>query len=456
MPRKSTAIKRLIPVLLWIAPRIAIAQEQPSLQSILERLDRLEQQNRELVSEIRGLRAELAGQTPAKKEVAEIRSTEAPPLEESVAVHERKIDDLAQTKVEAGQKFPLGLTGMLLFNSFLNGRASGGTQFPLTAAQADTQPNNGGSVRQTIIGLTFHGPEVWRGGKVSGLMNMDFWGGRGNLNQTFRMRVATVDVDWKNTSIHAGVDKPIVAPRDPFSLAQVNYSPLTSAGNLWLWQPQIRVEQRIALGVQSGIKARVGVYQTEEPAGSATPQYASTLASSSPAVEGRFEFWGNLGSKARLEIAPGFHVSNTHVQDQSIGSRLFTLDWLVRPWPKWELTGTFFQGQNAAGLGGLPQGFTLNSKKVFIPIHATGGWAQLAFAQTSRFTWRAFAGQESNRAADLLTGKIQRNLTYGANATYQVRSNVLLGIETVQIRTLYLARPLRLTNHYDLSLAYLF
>ena len=41
---------------------------------------------------------------------------------ERLDVVEKRSSELAQTKVEASQKFPIKLTGTLLFNAFLNGR----------------------------------------------------------------------------------------------------------------------------------------------------------------------------------------------------------------------------------------------------------------------------------------------------------------------------------------------
>ena len=38
------------------------------------------------------------------------------------------------------------------------------------------------------------------------------------------------NIDWNNTSLMLGQDKPIISPRDPDSLAQVGFSPLTGAG----------------------------------------------------------------------------------------------------------------------------------------------------------------------------------------------------------------------------------
>ncbi len=61
-----------------------------------------------------------------------------------------------------------------------------------------------------------------------------------------------------------GIDKPIFNPREPSSLAQVGVSPLTGAGNLWLWLPQARVEQDFAFTNYTGLRARVGVVETHE------------------------------------------------------------------------------------------------------------------------------------------------------------------------------------------------
>lgn len=286
---------------------------------------------------------------------------------------------------------------------------------------------------------------------------MDLWGGTASsLNHLVRLRVASLQIDWKNTSVMIGQEKPLIAPRDPDSLAQVAFSPLTAAGNLWLWQPQVRFEQRFAMGDNAGLKAQASLYQTSESAGSVAPPLQSTLSSASPGLESRFQFWSKFGSGARIEIAPGFHVSETHVAGTSIPSRLFTIDWMLQPMAKWRFTGTFFHGRNAAGVGGLRQGFTVIDANRFNAVHATGGWAQLSYLATKRLTLNAYSGQESDRGADLLAAQITRNLVYAGNAQYRLGPNVLLGLEASQARTSYLGGKIRLVNHYDLALAYLF
>jgi hypothetical protein len=445
-------------LILLFGPLVLSAQEKSEFQQIIERLDRLEQENRSLSDEVRALRAELAAHPPGEPAAAVAgATTPSPPLEERAAIQERRTDELAQTKVEASQRFPVALTGMALFNAFLNGRASGGQQDPLTASPSDNRSVGGASMRQSIIGLTFHGPQIWGGGQVNGALYMDLWGGSANsLNHLVRLRVATVQIDWKNQSVVVGQDKPLISPREPNSLAQVAFSPLTAAGNLWLWQPQIRFEQRFSFGENAGLRAQASVYQTSEPASSVPAEYQTTFAAARPALEGRFELWRKFGSGGRIEIAPGFHLSQTHVGGFSIPSDIFSIDWMIQPVSKIQFTGMFFRGENTAGIGGLPQGFTFLSDTKFRAVGAAGGWAQLSFLATKRLTLNAYSGQESNRAADLLMGQITRNFAYAANGIYHLASNVLVSLEASQIHTTFLGFPQRLVNHYDLALAYLF
>ena len=229
-------------------------------------------------------------------------------------------DEHQQSKVESENRWPVTLTGTVVFNAFLNGRYSAAGQNPVTASTTPTNAVGGASFRQTVLGLKFQGPTVLGGAKVTGSIFMDFFGGGGQpLNQLVRLRVATVDFAWKNTTFSVGQDKPIISPREPDSLAQVALSPLTDAGNLWLWQPQARVEQRFHFGDAAGVRAQIGVYQTSEFGTGLGGEY---LAPSRPGLEGRFEFWKRFGGNQRIEIAPGFHVSQSHVAASKLPSRI--------------------------------------------------------------------------------------------------------------------------------------
>ncbi len=425
-----------------------VQQNAPDIQKVLDRLAKLEEQNRQIVEEIHALRAELRATPPP--------ATPSPDVNERLDVQESRTSELAQTRVEASQKFPVSLTGMLLFNAFANGKYSGANEYPTAATLVRGAATSGGSLRQTILGLKFSGPDLPGGGKVSGSLYMDFFAGsQAPFNNLLHIRVARLDLAWKNTTISVGQDKPIISPRDPTSLAQVGVSPLTAAGNLWDWQPQVRLEQRFALGENTGVLAQAGVYQTAESyPGAQPPVYAGTLEKARPGYEGRVEFFTGTGSR-RLEIAPGFHFSTTHVDGASVPSQIVSLDWLARPVAMVEFTGEFFHGQNVAGLGAR-QGFDILPSGGVLPVHSQGEWGQVALFPAARLSFHIYAGEQADRASDLAAGSVSRNFVYAGNLIYKLAPNVLAALEVSQARTQYLGSLLRLNNHYDLALAYLF
>ncbi len=429
-------MKPLLVMGLW--PALAMAQSAADLKQILERLDRLEQQNRELQQEVRDLRSQLGKS------------------EETLAVEERRTAEMAQTKVEAANRFPIRVTGMALFNTYWN--TSAGTSDYPTSVPLSGRERGGATIRQSIVGLDFQGPRTFWDGKVRGSLNMDFYAGTGtSLNQLFRVRTGSIEVDWKTRSFMVGQEKPIIAPRDPSSIAMVGVSPLTGAGNLWLWQPQARVEQRFNFTESTTLRAQLGVYQTSESSAQTPAAYQPSLAGERPALQGRFELAHALGESRRIEVAPGFHTSSTHVAFTSVPSNAFSLDWFANPWSRLEFSGAFFSGQNLANLGtGLRQGFTIRGPGDVIPVHSRGGWAQLAFIATPRLTFHFFGGQQDDRDADLLIGGIAKNQAYGGNFFFRLAPNVIASFEATQYRTTYIGSGNRLNRHYDLALAYLF
>jgi hypothetical protein len=437
--------RRLRTCLLALAlPGALAAQAGTDMQRILERLERLERENRALTEEVRALREEVAA------------ARGGPDIEERVAVTERRTEELAQSKVGTANLSPLTVTGMALFNAFWNGPYGGDQQYPVVAQAARGQANAGGSLRQSVIGLRLDGPQVAGGGRISGALFTDLFAGSANsLNQLLRVRVATIGIEWENTSFIVGQDKPIVSAREPRSLAQVGYSPLTAAGNLWLWQPQVRIERRQRLG-DGGFLAQGGVFETSEAAPASAMEYSGgAIARRRPAIQGRFEVWRRIGDSARVEIAPAFHASDTRFLGASVPSRLAAVDWMVQPVSWADFSGTLFRGQNVAVLGSLRQGFTVRNS-VPQAVRAWGGWGQLSLRPTARLSFSAFTGQQDDRNADLLTGNIAKNLAFGANAMYRLGPNVVAAFEAARIRTTYLGAGARAFHHYDLALAYLF
>ena len=436
----------------------AQAQSPPELQQILDRLTRLESENRELREQVRELREQMrAASSPAAVEK----------LEERTEIQDRRTDELAQVKVEASQRFPIRLTGMALVNAFYNSKQNGGVHNPTVASVGHGDTVGGATFRQSVIGLDYHGPQTLWGGKIHGSVFMDFFTGSGyGLNNALRLRTASFAVDWETRSLTITQNKPLISPREPDSLAQVGVPPLSGAGNLWWWEPQLRFEQRFRIGEHAGLNAEIGVIQTDEGLAGVPAAFASTLGDVRPGLEGRFGFFGKFGDERRIEIAPGFHVSDTHVAGASVPSRVFSTDWLLSPIQPIELTGFFFTGENVAHFGttGIRQGFSILRPGAVLPVHSRGGWTQLKIAATGRLSFHLLAGLQNDRRSDVLAGLgaggpnggIGRNLAYGANFFYKLSPNVIASFETLQTRTSYLLFGQRLNNHYDLAFAYLF
>ena len=120
-----------------------------------------------------------------------------------------------------------------------------------------------------------------------------------------------------------------------------------------------------------------------------------------------------------------------------------------------EFSGEAFNGQDVAGLGALP-GFDILPSDAVIPVHSHGEWGQIALFPAPRLSFHVYAGEQYNRASDVAPYGIQRNFVYAGNIMYKLAPNVLAALEAAQTRTEYLGSLLRLNNHYDLALAYLF
>jgi hypothetical protein len=308
-----------------------------------------------------------------------------------------------------------------------------------------------------MLGFDFRGPSLPGDGNVNGHLMLDFYSGlpTEQLNWV-RIRTSDISLDWKHRSLAFAFDKPLISPRQPNSLAEVAIPALAGAGNLWLWLPQVRYEERFQLGKSAGITTQAAALETDETYGYVPNEYSSSLERTRPAGEGRVGFWKSWNEKKRLEIATGFHASSSHVASASAASRIFSVDWFAAPFSKLEISGTYLHGQNFAGLGALPDGISVQSVGIVTPVRSTAGWLQFSSPLTDRLTLNLFAGYQNNRSLDVAAGDITGNLSYAGNLMYHLTQNVVVGVESLQTRTRLNQNGNIIRNRYDLALAYLF
>ena len=146
----------------------------------------------------------------------------------------------------------------------------------------------------------------------------------------------------------------------------------------------------------------------------------------------------------------------THAAGRSIPSNLFSIDWFFNPVRRVEFTGVFYSGTNIAHLGsGTRQGYAIYARYASA-VASRGGWGQLTLRAAKRLDFHLFTGQVDDANRELISGAIAKNLLFGGNAYFRLAPNVLMGFEASQLRTVYIGQGMRINNHYDLALAYLF
>lgn len=403
-------------------------------------------------------------------------------LEENQQLLTGKVNDQYQTKVESASKYRVRFSGLVLFNLFGNGGSVDNQDVPTLALEPLPFASGGtfgGTMRQSILGFEVFGPELM-GARTSSSINMDFGGGFPNTyngvdSGLARLRTAEVRLDWKDTSLIAGQDQLFIAPNSPTSYASLIVPPLSYAGNLWSWTPQIRVEHRFALGDDSFWSLQGGIMDplTGEPPYDQwyrLPQAGER--SRQPAFAGRVAYSRPMLGRTFTVGAGGFYSRQDWGYNRDVNAWAGTLDWSL-PLDKWfSLSGAFYRGNAIGGIGGgigrsvMYNGNILSSTTQVLPLNTVGGWAQLKFRPAIKLEFNAAFGQDNPFAADIraFAGNAQsygdptltRNRGVFGNVIYRPRSDLLFSLEYHHLRTFTIENVSYEANQLNLGMGVLF
>ena len=201
-----------------------------------------------------------------------------------------------QTKVETFSKYPLRLSGIILFNAFSNAGVVDDIQPPTIALPrfpGGSHGSTGATLRQTLLTLDGTGPRIG-GARSSAQVSVDFFGGVSDNTYGYsssagslRMRQTWVNLDWYKTMAQAGYTTPLISPLSPTSFATVAQPGMAGSGNLWTWSPQVQVEQRIPLSEQRRIGLEFGLIDPPASSYTSTQLDSPVEASRHPGYEGR-------------------------------------------------------------------------------------------------------------------------------------------------------------------------
>src|SRR5262245_27079493 len=392
-------------------------------------------------------------------------------MQEQLEVNTAQIKEHDQTKVKSDSRFRVKLFGMILANTYVNSDTSSRFDNPMFAPPPTTnvgKNNFGATLRQSRIGLAMEGPRLGDA-RLSAEAEFDFWGGTngevdGDVFGFLRVITASARLDWEKTSRTAGQRPPVISPLNPTSLAAVWIQPLTGAGNISQWRPQIMMERRVGSNDSSQMIIQGGLLT---PFGESLQ---GRTIEGGPGYQSRVAYRRPLDSDRKLELGFGAYVHRRPFPlDRHVNSYAVTGDWLVPLGSRVELSGEAFYG-SAVGLaeesGNRYDSLYAVTGPITLPgtsirgIRSAGGWAQMAIKARSDLEFNFAYGQQDPRNGDIFSGQISastkfKNQVGSANFIWQLRQNFLFSLEYRRFWTNYTLRQ-QTANHYNLAVGYMF
>jgi hypothetical protein len=333
--------------------------------------------------------------------------------------------------------------GTILFNSSISTESVIGQEVPLWAAY------NGGSVvypdgsvgrasnnhdlvftmRQSIVGFTLNPAKPSdTGWNPSALFEMDFFGSRtadtfSPENRVFnqpRVRMGYFQLEHKGLKFVVGQDKMILAPLDPVSLSHVGVPLGATAGDLWGWFPQARMDWTSKFG-STGLLVQLGVLR---------PQFGDTRLEAAPASGSVIDLGSSgLGERSsqpfyqgRVAISPTVRKNSaTFGISGHFGQEVVGVNHNVESWatavdmrlpldPHLIIRGEGYTGSNLVPFqGGIVQGVAaLGNLPTLTRIHGIGddgAWLEAIVPMNSgKDTLYFGAGTDDPKNHDLLPG----------------------------------------------------
>jgi hypothetical protein len=403
-------------------------QLEEKLQTISSALATTRQQLDQSQQELQSLRDELA---QIKKQLASTQpANPSPDLAGNTSGSERKTVDLEerqdtleaqvklheQTKVESVSKYPIRLTGLILFNAFANRGAVDNLDFPSIAIR-QTPDSSGGSVgatfRQTILGIEGNGPRI-AGARTSADVSMDFFGGLaysnfGTSSGVVRMRTASINLDWTRDSVQAGMVNPLVSPLSPTSYATIAEPGLAWAGNLWTWAPQLKVSHRFLLQDERQVQLEFGLWDPPAAGYNASDVFRAPSPgeqAKQPGYETRVSFGKATGEHSFQLGLGGYYSRQRYPSNKTNDSWAATADWRVPLTHRFEVSGEAYRGRSLGGLGGgaykdVVYGINpISGLPALRGLNAIGGWTQVKSRFGASLEANAVVGQDSGYAGD--------------------------------------------------------
>ena len=476
-----------------------------ALAATQQQLDESQRQMRQLQQELLQLRQQIAaGATTSQPAsaptvnatIASSSSSQSGTLSDASAatIEERqqaveaavKLHD--QTKVESSSKYPVRVTGLILFNGFLNKGLPDDVDVPAIALHQSSTTGNGSlgaTLRQTILGIEGQGPRIG-GARTSANVNIDFFAGLsytsyGTSAGSVRMRTASVNFDWANDSVELGLVTPLISPLSPTSFATVAEPSLSGAGNLWNWAPQLRFTHRVPLRDENHLQFEFGLWDSPSAGYNGNQQLVRTASpaelAQQPAYETRISY-GSASDRGLQVGASGYYSRQAYpgyqgyVGTENLDSWAGTGDWRLPFAHHFEISGEAYRGRALGGLGGgeykdiIAGTDPVSGLPVLHGLNAVGGWTQFKTRFSQSLETNFSFGRDDGFARDFHavvlpstasgTQLRARNQMAVANLIFRPKTYIILSPEYRRIWTWPINSTVNSVNIFTLSAGYQF
>jgi hypothetical protein len=443
-------------------PRIPeVAQLSQELQQTRSDLADSQRQIEELRQSLEELRKQVQAGDSAEAAPGKASEPTAASADQDASFLAAKVAEMHQDKVESASKYPIKISGLVLFNSYWNKGIVDAQDLPnlaLPTFPGAPSPGVGATLRQTVLGIDVFGPKLF-GAKTSADAEIDFAGGSprtsfGTATGLLRLRTAKISFDWANTSLHIGQDNLFFSPLSPTSYATVLEPAMSWSGNLWVWTPGIELTHRVAWNGSSSLILQGGVL---DPLTEEVPEFEGRGATAgeatrAPAIAGRIAL--DRSTATRFPFTVGFGGYRAQQQYQTfpvVASWTVNSDFKANLGTYVEVSGEWYRGQAVGGLGGgiwssvvYPEPAAPHS--AIQALRSTGGWGQVKVIPATRFEINGAFGQDENYGQDLRAfpfslnaegfPAMQKNRTALLNFIYRPTSILLFAAEWRHLFTL--------------------
>lgn len=455
----------------------ALARTEAQMDAYQKQLQEMQKQLSELQQQLSAEKAAAAMQksADANRSVEGISSSALEDIRQRQAIQESQIETHEQTKVETESKYPLKVSGLVLFNGYVNTR-----QVDVSADPTYALPGSGStgfSLRQTVLGLDARGPHLF-GATSHADVRVDFFASGAQSSYAsaglLRLRTAHAGLTWGNTQAFIEQDRSLLAPNTPSSLVAVAQPVFAWSGNLWAWNPQVGVSRQVGLASATRLKFQAGLIDVADPQLPGAPPSSSTISRAErsrwPGVETRIGF-----AAGDADLGPEFGVSGYFSPHKTGYGERFdawagAMD-LRLPLNRYlAFTANAYRGAALGGLGG--GGYVdyvhlyAGPAEVARALDDVGGWTQLKTKVSERLEFNAGYGIDNPFASQIHASTkipeyatylgLARNRSILGNIIYSPSSYLLFSLEYRRLWSNNAAGPTNFSDVIGIGAGYRF